>query len=56
MYCDLHNHLYGCLPPETLYRIGKSNPEPRWHLYLDSYEKAYGLKIRPSTFLKIMLT
>ncbi|PKA12256.1 adenosine deaminase [Leptospira meyeri] len=52
MYCDLHNHLYGCLPPETLYRIGKNNPEPRWHLYLDSYEKAYGLKIRPSTFFE----
>ncbi|WP_035983043.1 adenosine deaminase [Leptospira meyeri] len=52
MYCDLHNHLYGCLPPETLYRIGKNNPEPRWHLYLDSYEKAYGIKIRPSTFFE----
>nr|WP_246835818.1 adenosine deaminase [Leptospira meyeri] len=33
-----------------MYRIGKNNPEPRWHLYLDSYEKAYGIKIRPSTF------
>lgn len=52
MYCDLHNHLYGCLPPETLFRIGKNNPEPRWHLYLDSYEKAYGIKIRPSTFFE----
>ncbi|MCW7474126.1 amidohydrolase family protein [Leptospira levettii] len=50
MYIDLHNHLYGCLPPETLFRIGKNNPNPRWHLYLESYEKAYGIKIRPSTF------
>lgn len=50
MYIDLHNHLYGCLPPETLFRIGKKNPNPRWHLYLDSYETAYGVKIRPSTF------
>jgi len=52
MYCDLHNHLYGCLPAETLLRIGKSNPKPRWDIYLDSYEKAYGLKIRPHSFFE----
>ncbi|MDF3821184.1 adenosine deaminase [Leptospira sp. 96542] len=52
MYCDLHNHLYGCLPPETLFRIGKSNPNPRWELYLDSFESAYGIKIKPQTFFE----
>jgi len=52
MYTDLHNHLYGCLPAETLYRIGKINPNPRWEIYLDSYEKAYGIKINPKTFFE----
>ncbi|TGN20429.1 adenosine deaminase [Leptospira idonii] len=52
MYCDLHNHLYGCLPAETLYRIGKENPAPRWALYLDSYEKAYGVRIKPHSFFQ----
>lgn len=52
MYCDLHNHLYGCLPAETLLRIGKGNQKPRWEIYIDSYEKAYGLKIKPQTFFE----
>ncbi len=52
MYCDLHNHLYGCLPAETLYRIGKNNLNPRWEVYLDSYQKAYGIKINPKTFFQ----
>lgn len=50
MYCDLHNHLYGCLPAETLFRLGKNNPNPRWEIFLDSYEKSYGEKIRPESF------
>ncbi|TGN11077.1 adenosine deaminase [Leptospira ilyithenensis] len=50
MYCDLHNHLYGCLPAETLFRIGKENSSPRWHLYLDAFESAYGIKVNPKTF------
>jgi adenosine deaminase len=52
MYCDLHNHLYGCLPAETLLRIGKENENPRWHIYLESFEKAYGIKIQPKTFFE----
>lgn len=52
MYCDLHNHLYGCLPAETLLRIGKKNQNPRWEVYLDSYERAYGIKINPKTFFE----
>lgn len=52
MYTDLHNHLYGCLPAETLFRIGKENPNPRWEIYLDSFEKAYGIKINPKTFFE----
>jgi adenosine deaminase len=52
MYCDLHNHLYGCLPAETLLRIGKDNQKPRWEIYLDSYENAYGIKIKPHTFFE----
>jgi len=52
MYCDLHNHLYGCLPAETLLRIGKGNEKPRWEIYVDSYEKTYGIKIKPHTFFE----
>ncbi|MCZ8155256.1 MAG: adenosine deaminase [Leptospira sp.] len=52
MYCDLHNHLYGCLPAETLFRIGKENPEPRWHIYVDAFEKAYGIKTQPKSFFE----
>lgn len=52
MYCELHNHLYGSLTAERLYTIGKRNPNPRWNIFTDSYEKAYGRIIEPSKFFE----
>ncbi len=52
MYCDLHNHLYGSLSPKTLFEIGKANPSPRWHLFLDSYQKTFGQAIDPKRFFE----
>ena len=49
-YTDLHLHLYGCIPPQVLYEIGKNNKAPRWNLFTDFYEEQYGIKINPSTF------
>lgn len=52
LFSDLHNHLYGCLSAKSLYEIGKNNKNPRWHLVVDSYEKAYGVKISPKSFFQ----
>jgi adenosine deaminase len=52
LFCDLHNHLYGSLSAERLYEIGKKNPNPRWHLFLEPYEKAFGCKISPKSFFQ----
>jgi adenosine deaminase len=52
IFADLHNHLYGSIPASVLYQIGKKNPNPRWNLFLDSYESAFGKKIRPETFFE----
>lgn len=49
-YADLHNHLYGSLSAETLYRIGKSNPHPRWQIFTEPYGEVFGKKINPATF------
>jgi adenosine deaminase len=51
-YADLHNHLYGSLSAETLFRIGKANPNPRWQIFTEPYEKAFGKKINPATFFE----
>ncbi len=51
-YTDLHNHLYGCLSAESLYRIGRRNPSPRWSVFTNSYQKAYGKTIRPENFFQ----
>jgi adenosine deaminase len=52
MFCDLHNHLYGCLSAEKLFEIGIKNPNPRWHLFLDSYQQAYSKKIDYKNFFE----
>jgi adenosine deaminase len=52
MFCDLHNHLYGCLTAERLYEIGRMNPNPRWHLFIDSYQKSYRKEIDCKNFFK----
>lgn len=49
-YADLHNHLYGCLSAEMLYNIGKQNPNPRWKVFTDLYEKVYGKTISTNEF------
>jgi adenosine deaminase len=51
MYYDLHNHFYGSIPSEILYRIGKKNPSPRWSVFLDFYEKLHKTKIHPEDIL-----
>jgi len=50
MYADLHNHLYGSISPGLLFHLGKKNPNPRWKLFIESYEACYGKKINPSSF------
>ncbi len=51
-YTELHNHLYGSISPEQLYEIGKKNPNPRWNIFTDLYEKLYSRKIKTETFFK----
>lgn len=52
LFCDLHNHLYGCLSAERLYSIGRNNPNPRWHIFTQAYETAFGQAIHPETFFQ----
>ena len=49
---DLHNHLYGSISAETLYEIGKRNPNPRWNLFTDLHKKIYGKEIRTESFFR----
>jgi len=49
---DLHNHLYGSISAETLYEIGKLNPNPRWNLFTDLHKKIYGKEIRTESFFR----
>ena len=47
---ELHSHLYGALSAEILYEIGKNNPNPRWHIFTESYEKLFNKKIDTKFF------
>lgn len=49
---DLHNHLYGSISADTLYEIGKRNPNPRWNLFTDLHKKIYGKEIRTESFFR----
>lgn len=49
-FTELHTHLYGSIPVEMLYEIGKNNPSPRWKLFTDPYEKCFHKKIEPENF------
>lgn len=51
-YCDLHNHLYGCLTAEQLYEMGKKNPNPRWNIFTESYEKIFRTRIHTDRFFQ----
>lgn len=50
---ELHNHLYGSLSVEMVYKMGKNNPNPRWNIFLDLHEKLYSEKIQPDTFFQV---
>ncbi|MDX1958691.1 MAG: adenosine deaminase [Leptospiraceae bacterium] len=50
---ELHNHLYGSISVETLFWLGKNNPNPRWNLFTESYEKEFGKKIDPKNFFEV---
>ncbi len=49
---ELHSHLYGAIPADILYDIGKRNINPRWNIYTDVYEKIFNKKIDSNTFFK----
>ena len=49
---ELHSHLYGSLSAEILYEIGKNNPNPRWHIFTEAYEKIFHKKIDTKNFFK----
>ena len=51
-YIELHTHLYGSIPVETLFEIGKNNPSPRWNIFIEPYEKLFNIKIDPKNFFK----
>ncbi|EMY77906.1 adenosine/AMP deaminase [Leptospira weilii serovar Ranarum str. ICFT] len=51
-YADLHNHLYGSIPSQFLYEMGKSNPNPRWEIFTNSYQQCFGKKISTETFFE----
>lgn len=51
-FFDLHNHLYGSLSAETLFEIGKRNPNPRWRLYTELYQKIHGKEIHTESFFQ----
>lgn len=52
-FTELHTHLYGSLSAELLYEIGKQNPNPRWHIYTDFYEKHFSKIQETRDFFKV---
>ena len=51
-FLDLHNHLYGSISAETLFEIGKRNPNPRWKLFTELHKKLFGEEIRTESFFQ----
>ncbi|TGK11430.1 adenosine deaminase [Leptospira fletcheri] len=51
-FADLHNHLYGSIRPELLWEMGRTNPNPRWEIFLRPYETLYGKRIESSSFFE----
>lgn len=49
---DLHCHLYGCLTAEMLYEMGRNNPNPRWEIFTNLYEKLYHKKFDTNNFFQ----
>jgi adenosine deaminase len=49
---ELHSHLYGAISADLLYEIGKNNPNPRWHIFTESYEKIFKKRIDTNNFFK----
>ncbi len=50
---ELHSHLYGAIPAEILYDIGKRNLNPRWSIYTDAYEKIFKERMDSNLFFKV---
>ena len=51
--CELHVHTGGCLFAEDLLELGKDIYEHvDWHLFVDSYKKAFGLPPDPVTLFR----
>ena len=49
-YCELHNHLYGSIPTNILYRIGFKNKKHKLDFFLKNFYKIYNKKINIHTF------
>ncbi|TGK01371.1 adenosine deaminase [Leptospira langatensis] len=51
-FADLHNHLYGSLRPELLWKMGLENPSPRWEIFTKPFQELYGKRIHTETFFE----
>ncbi|TGL63341.1 adenosine deaminase [Leptospira sarikeiensis] len=51
-FADLHNHLYGSLKPELLWKMGLENPSPRWEIFTKPFQELYGKSIDTKTFFE----
>jgi adenosine deaminase len=51
-FFDLHNHLYGSITAKKLFEIGFNNPNPRWSLFTNLYNKLYREEFKTENFFE----
>ncbi len=51
-FVDLHNHLYGSITAKKLFEIGLNNPNPRWTLFTNLYNKLYSKEFKTESFFE----